>query len=117
MKPNGIGLTSLQAWCESNLELCQAAEKSQRNAEVAVGDAVSAGDQAQERAQRGGNFANRRFKERIQDLEFLQSELDKQKENSVEELEILLTYKKRVQEALNACSEPLAITQKCIQHR
>ncbi|XP_067222267.1 tektin-1 isoform X2 [Chanodichthys erythropterus] len=54
---------------------------------------------------------------RIQDIRFWRQELEKKFEEMVQEIEMLVIFKSRVEKALESCSEPLQVTLQCLTER
>ncbi|XP_072547640.1 tektin-1 [Salminus brasiliensis] len=61
--------------------------------------------------------ANKRLEQRIKDIKFWRQELDQKLQEMVQEIEVLITYKNRVEKALESTSEPLKATLDCLDER
>lgn len=55
--------------------------------------------------------------QRIEDIRFWKQELDNKLEDIVNETEVLLTYRTRLEKAMENCAGPLAVTQQCLAER
>lgn len=55
--------------------------------------------------------------QRLEDIKFWKSELEIKLSEITDEIDILLEYKSRLEKALQACDEPLAISQACLLNR
>lgn len=55
--------------------------------------------------------------QRLEDINFWKSELEIKLSEITDEIDILLEYKSRLEKALQACDEPLAISQTCLLNR
>ncbi|NXR25633.1 TEKT1 protein, partial [Cinclus mexicanus] len=60
---------------------------------------------------------NKKLEQRREEIKFWKQELDNKLEQIVHETEILLTFKNRLERALEGCKEPLLIAQKCLLYR
>ncbi|KAM6958766.1 LOW QUALITY PROTEIN: tektin-1 [Aplochiton taeniatus] len=60
---------------------------------------------------------NNKLELRIHDIQFWRKELDKKLEEIVQEVEALITFKGRVERALEGFSEPLRVTLQCLEER
>lgn len=55
--------------------------------------------------------------QRIRDIQFFRRELEQKLEEIIVEIDVLITLKRRVERALEACTEPLSITILCLEER
>lgn len=55
--------------------------------------------------------------QRIHDIKFWRTELDQKLEEIVQEIEVLISYKSRVERALESCAEPLRVALQCMTER
>lgn len=55
--------------------------------------------------------------QRIHDIKFWRQELDQKLEEIVQEIEVLIIFKNRVEKALESCAEPLRVTLLCLEER
>ncbi|KAM4628385.1 tektin-1 [Polymixia lowei] len=75
---------------------------------------ISEIDKASNRMQKD---ANKRLEQRIRDIQFLRRELEQKLEEIIVAIDTLITFKSRVERALEACTEPLRITILCLEER
>ncbi|XP_024298038.1 tektin-1 [Oncorhynchus tshawytscha] len=68
-------------------------------------------------AKRMQQDANKRLEQRIHDIKFWRTELDQKLEEVVQEIEVLISYKSRVERALESCAEPLRVALQCLTER
>ncbi|XP_060744510.1 tektin-1 [Tachysurus vachellii] len=61
--------------------------------------------------------ANNRLEQRLKDIKFWRQELEQKLHEMVQEIELLLTMKSRVERALGSCAEPLQATLDCLNER
>lgn len=59
----------------------------------------------------------KKLEQRIEDIRFWKQELDNKLEDIVNETEVLLTYRTRLEKAMENCAGPLAVTQQCLAER
>lgn len=60
---------------------------------------------------------NKKIEQRINDIKFWKSELDRQFQNTETEIQSMLEYKKRLEISLSATELPLLIATECLQNR
>ncbi|CAB1347669.1 unnamed protein product [Coregonus sp. 'balchen'] len=68
-------------------------------------------------AKRMQQDANKRLEQRIHDIKFWRTELDQKLEEIVQEIEVLITCKSRVERSLESCAEPLRVALQCLTER
>ncbi|XP_014017688.2 tektin-1 isoform X2 [Salmo salar] len=68
-------------------------------------------------AKRMQQDASKRLEQRIHDIKFWRTELDQKLEEIVQEIEVLISYKSRVERALESCAEPLRVALQCMTER
>ncbi|KAG9264883.1 tektin-1 [Astyanax mexicanus] len=61
--------------------------------------------------------ANMKLEQRITDIQFWRQELDQKLQEIVQEIEVLVIFKNRVEKALEGTSEPLKATLQCLDER
>uniref|UniRef100_UPI003AAF60A2 tektin-1 n=1 Tax=Centroberyx gerrardi TaxID=166262 RepID=UPI003AAF60A2 len=71
-------------------------------------------DKASKRMQQ---VANKKLDRRIRDIQFLRKELERKLEEIIVEIDFLITFRSRVEKALEACEEPLRVTTLCLEER
>ncbi|NXM84988.1 TEKT1 protein, partial [Oenanthe oenanthe] len=74
-------------------------------------------DEIEKTTQKTQNDVNKKLEQRREEIKFWKQELDNKLEQIVHETETLLTFKNRLERALEGCKEPLVITQKCLLYR
>ncbi|XP_030633677.1 tektin-1 [Chanos chanos] len=74
-------------------------------------------EESNKSAKRMQKDASKRLEQRIHDIKFWRQELDQKLEDMVQEIELLITFKRRVERALESCSEPLKVTLQCLEER
>jgi len=60
---------------------------------------------------------NKKLEQRLNDINFWKSELDRQYQETEDEVQKMLDYKQRLEDALNATQIPLHIARECLQNR
>ncbi|XP_030909536.2 tektin-1 isoform X2 [Melopsittacus undulatus] len=60
---------------------------------------------------------NKKLEQRLEEIKFWKQELSNKHEEVVNETELLLTFKTRLEKSLQSCKEPLVIAQKCLLNR
>ena len=55
--------------------------------------------------------------QRLDDVTYWKDELERKLKDTKDEIEMLLAYKTRLQNALEACREPLEIVNRCLNYR
>ncbi|KAM3875385.1 tektin-1 [Diretmus argenteus] len=75
---------------------------------------IEESDKASKRLQQ---HANKKLDQRIQDIQFFRKELERNLEELVVEIDVLILCKSRVEKALEACTEPLRVTTLCLEER
>ena len=63
------------------------------------------------------NDVNKKIEQRLNDISFWKSELDRQYKETEDEIKRMLEYKNRLEVALNATEIPLHIAKECLQNR
>ncbi|NXD41329.1 TEKT1 protein, partial [Copsychus sechellarum] len=74
-------------------------------------------DEIEKTTQKTQSDINKKLEQRREEIKFWKQELDNKLEQIVHETETLLTFKNRLERALEGCKEPLVITQKCLLYR
>ncbi|KAG2459384.1 tektin-1 [Polypterus senegalus] len=60
---------------------------------------------------------NKKIDQRIEDIKFWKKELESKLEETVNEIEVMLTYKTRLEKAIESCKEPMNVAQQCLLER
>ncbi|NWY73561.1 TEKT1 protein, partial [Erithacus rubecula] len=74
-------------------------------------------EEIEKTTQKTQSDVNKKLEQRREEIKFWKQELDNKLEQIVHETETLLTFKNRLERALEGCKEPLVITQKCLLYR
>ncbi|KAI4902340.1 hypothetical protein NFI96_014072 [Prochilodus magdalenae] len=74
-------------------------------------------EESERSAKRMQQDANKRLEHRLTDIKFWRQELDQKLQEVVQEIEVLITFKNRVERALESCAEPLKATLDCLDER
>lgn len=104
-------------WTYSNHANYNSAEKQRASSERLRAESDRLIDETEEMAKRTQRDVNKKFEQRIDDINFWKSELDRKLLDCKAEIDMLLSYQTRLENALEACKEPLAIVNRCLQFR
>ncbi|KAM9370451.1 tektin-1 [Phaethornis superciliosus] len=74
-------------------------------------------DEIETTTKRTQSDVNKKIEQRQEEIKFWKQELDNKLEQIVDETEVLLTFKTRLEKSLESCKEPLIIAQKCLLNR
>ncbi|RLV84484.1 hypothetical protein DV515_00016181 [Chloebia gouldiae] len=74
-------------------------------------------DEIEKTTQKTQSDVNKKLEQRREEIKFWKQELDNKLDQIVHETEILLTFKNRLERALEGCKEPLVIARKCLLYR
>ncbi|KAI6074480.1 Tektin-1 isoform X2 [Aix galericulata] len=74
-------------------------------------------DEIEKTTQKTQSDVNKKIEQRLEEIKFWRQELDNKLEQIVNETEVLLNFKTRLEKALESCKEPLVIAQKCLLNR
>ncbi|XP_029923162.1 tektin-1 [Myripristis murdjan] len=92
-------------------------ERMQTHSELLTAESKKLIWESDKAAQRLQQDANKRLDQRIRDIQFLRKELEQKLEEIIVEIDSLVTFKSRVEKALQACAEPLRVTNLCLEER
>ncbi|XP_029638303.2 tektin-1-like [Octopus sinensis] len=104
-------------WTCSNLRKYANANTERQNAERLVAESLRLQDEAEAQTKKTQNDVNKKFDQRLDDLKFWKSEIDKKLDDITEEIDCLETFKRRLQAALEDCYNPLNIAKQCLLFR
>ncbi|XP_054749298.1 tektin-1-like [Lytechinus pictus] len=104
-------------WNYSNHANYNSAEKQRASAERLVDESNRLLDETEEATKKTQRDVNKKFEQRLDDVTYWKDELERKLKDSKDEIEMLLAYKTRLQNALEACKEPLDIVNKCLNYR
>ncbi|XP_069040451.1 tektin-1 [Lepisosteus oculatus] len=74
-------------------------------------------EETEKATRRAQEDVTKKLEQRIEDIKFWKQELDTKLAELVKEIDVLLTYKTRLEKALESCAEPLRVTQQCLAER
>lgn len=104
-------------WTSKNLDRNQYAESERLAAERLLEETKDLLAETKTRTKQDQSDVGERFKQRVGDISFWKSELDKKLGELKEHLEELDSQHIRVRQAFDACGEPLSIAEQCLAHR
>uniref|UniRef100_A0AAR2KLV6 Tektin n=1 Tax=Pygocentrus nattereri TaxID=42514 RepID=A0AAR2KLV6_PYGNA len=97
-------------WKHANRVHFRSAETERARSERLAAECKRLIEESEKSAKRMQQDANQRLEHRIKDIKFWRQELDQKLQEVVQEIEVLITFKNRVERALESCSEPLKAT-------
>ncbi|XP_033627684.1 tektin-1-like [Asterias rubens] len=106
-----------QEWAYSNKTNYNNAEKQRASAERLIDESDRLIDETEEVTKRTQRDVNKKFEQRVHDVTFWKEELNRKLDDTKKEIDMLLAYKTRLANALEACREPLAIANQCLLYR
>ncbi|XP_063061879.1 tektin-1 isoform X2 [Engraulis encrasicolus] len=104
-------------WKHTNNVQFRNAESERARSERLTAESQRLMEQCDKTAKRMQAEASKKLEMRITDIKFWKLELDRKLDEVVRETENLITYRSRVQRALESCSEPLTVTIQCLAER
>uniref|UniRef100_A0A3B4DSZ1 Tektin n=1 Tax=Pygocentrus nattereri TaxID=42514 RepID=A0A3B4DSZ1_PYGNA len=104
-------------WKHANRVHFRSAETERARSERLAAECKRLIEESEKSAKRMQQDANQRLEHRIKDIKFWRQELDQKLQEVVQEIEVLITFKNRVERALESCSEPLKATLDCLNER
>jgi len=104
-------------WNYSNHANYNSAEKQRASAERLIDESDRLLDETEEATKKTQRDVNKKFEQRLDDVTYWKDELERKLKDSKDEIEMLLAYKTRLQNALEACREPLDIVNQCLNYR
>ncbi|XP_070573315.1 tektin-1-like [Ptychodera flava] len=108
---------SRQEWVLSNHSKYDNAEKQRASAERLKAESDRLLDETEKQTRKTQRDVQKKFEQRIDDINFWKDELDHKLDDIAKENDTLIAYKTRLENALEACREPLAIAQQCLVNR
>ncbi|XP_002734203.1 tektin-1-like [Saccoglossus kowalevskii] len=106
-----------EEWVVANHSKYNNAEKQRASAERLKAESDRLIDETEKHTKKTQRDVNKKFEQRIDDINFWKEELDHKLDDNKKENDTLLAYKTRLENALDACREPLAIAQQCLVNR
>jgi len=101
----------------SNHSKYDSAEKQRSSAERLKAESDRLIDETEKHTKRTQRDVQKKFDQRIHDINFWKDELDHKLDDIAKENITLVAYKTRLENALEACRSPLAIAQQCLVNR
>ncbi|NWR50078.1 TEKT1 protein, partial [Regulus satrapa] len=104
-------------WYTANNMQCASTESQKSRSECMIAESWRLVDEIEKTTQKTQSDVNKKLEQRREEIKFWKQELDNKLGQIVHETEMLLTFKKRLERALEGCKEPLVIAQKCLLYR
>ncbi|NXG22490.1 TEKT1 protein, partial [Grallaria varia] len=104
-------------WANANLMQRVTTETQKSRSECTIAESWRLVDEIEKTTQKTQSDVNKKIEQRREEIKFWKEELDNKLEQIVHEIEVLLTFKNRLERALESCKEPLVIAQKCLLYR
>ncbi|NXK64475.1 TEKT1 protein, partial [Sylvietta virens] len=104
-------------WHTANKMQHASTESQKSRSECVIAESWRLVDEIEKTTQKTQSDVNKKLEQRREEIKFWEQELDNKMEQIVHETEILLTFKNRLERALEGCKEPLVIAQKCLLYR
>ncbi|KAJ8280774.1 hypothetical protein GJAV_G00058830 [Gymnothorax javanicus] len=104
-------------WRMANEVHCRSAESECSRSERLIAASRSLVEDSNEAAQRMQQDASKKLEQRLQVVRFWKQELNQKLGEMCEEVEVLTTFKTRLEKALENCSDPLKIIMQCLSER
>ncbi|NXQ20796.1 TEKT1 protein, partial [Peucedramus taeniatus] len=104
-------------WYTANSMQRASTESQKSRSECTIAESWRLVDEIEKTTQKTQSDVNKKLEQRLEEIKFWKQELDNKLEQIVHETEILLTFKNRLERALEGCKEPLVIAQKCLLYR
>ncbi|XP_012508043.1 PREDICTED: tektin-1 [Propithecus coquereli] len=104
-------------WHIANKSQYHRAEAQRSRSERLVAESQRLVDEIEKTTRKSQSDVNKKLEQRLEEVRFWKKELDDKLEQLVYETEDLLTYKTRLEKALESFKEPLHITETCLAYR
>ncbi|NXI05637.1 TEKT1 protein, partial [Pachycephala philippinensis] len=104
-------------WHTANMMQRASTESQKSRSECVTAESWRLVDEIEKTTQKTQTDVNKKIEQRREEIKFWKQELDNKLEQIVHETEVLLTFKKRLERALEGCKEPLVVAQKCLLYR
>ncbi|KAF2975400.1 hypothetical protein EK904_010844 [Melospiza melodia maxima] len=104
-------------WYTANQMQRASTESQKSRSECMTAESWRLVDEIEKTTQKTQSDVNKKLEQRREEIKFWKQELDNKLEQIVHETEILLTFKNRLERALEGCKEPLVVAQKCLLYR
>ena len=104
-------------WSTRNLEKNSLAESERLAAERLLDETRDLITETKNRTRRDAEEVDTRFRQRVGDIDFWKSELEKKLSELKNALDGSDSQRIRVEKALAACTDPLSVSEQCVAHR
>ncbi|NXD93497.1 TEKT1 protein, partial [Chaetorhynchus papuensis] len=104
-------------WYTANRMQRASTESQKSRSECVIAESWRLVDEIEKTTQKTQSDVNKKIEQRREEIKFWKQELDNKLEQIVHETEVLLTFKNRLERALESCKEPLVVAQKCLLYR
>nr|XP_013817389.1 PREDICTED: tektin-1 isoform X2 [Apteryx mantelli mantelli] len=104
-------------WHIANKMQCASTESQKSSSERVTAESQRLVDETEKTTQKTQSDVNKKIEQRLEEIKFWKQELEDKLEQIVNETEVLLTFKTRLEKALESCKEPLVIAQQCLLNR
>ncbi|NXS11174.1 TEKT1 protein, partial [Neodrepanis coruscans] len=104
-------------WATANRMQRVSIEAQKSRSECMIAESWRLLDEIEKTTQKTQSDVNKKIEQRREEIKFWKQELDSKLEQIVHETEVLLTFKNRLERALESCKEPLVVAQKCLLYR
>ncbi|XP_013377680.1 PREDICTED: tektin-1 isoform X1 [Chinchilla lanigera] len=104
-------------WHIANKNQYHRAEAQRSRSERLVAESQRLVDDIDKSTRKSQSDVNKKLEQRLEEVRFWKKELDDKLEQIVHETEDLLSYKSRLEKALESFKEPLHITERCLAYR
>ncbi|XP_066492062.1 tektin-1 [Tiliqua scincoides] len=105
-------------WRVAGKAQCSGAEAQRAQSERLADESRRLVDEVERATRRTQSDVNKRIEQRLEDIKFWKQQLDDKLDQLIQETELLLMFRARLEKALEkSCREPLFIAQECLLHR
>lgn len=104
-------------WYFANKSQYHRAEAQRSRSERLVAESQRLVDEIEKTTRKSQSDVNKKLEQRLEEVKFWKKELDDKLEQLVHQTDDLLTYKIRLEKALESFKEPLHITERCLAYR
>ncbi|XP_072475131.1 tektin-1 [Notamacropus eugenii] len=107
----------LREWHIANKTQCSSAEAQRSRSERIIAESQRLMKEIENTTQGSQSDVKVKIDQRLDEIRFWEKELSDKLDQLVKEIEVLFTFKTRLEKALEGCQEPLYIAQKCLAYR
>ncbi|NXR32081.1 TEKT1 protein, partial [Zosterops hypoxanthus] len=104
-------------WHTANRMQRATTESQKSRSECMIAESWRLVDEIEKTTQKTQSDVNKKLEQRREEIKFWKQELDNKLEQIIHETESLLTFKKRLERALEGCKEQFVVAQKCLLYR